>query len=1134
MLKLITLRLLAVMMLCVVTTGTGLAAAPVRNVTVNIENGTLKQLFKEIENQTTYRFSYRAALIDNRRNVNVKMSGAPVTKVLEAALKGRDLSFSIVSEKSIVIMSREEAAGKAKPGRTVSGIVYDDNGDPAIGASVMVKGSKNGCSTDIDGRYTLTDVPEGATIIISMIGCTPREIAATDTKALSSVALKGNSEMLDEVVVVGYGTQSSKLVTTSISKIKTDEIDRGGEYNPIKMLQGRVSGVNISNTSGQPGSTPSIQVRGIGSINGGSRPLYVVDGIPAEAYPNINPADIESIEVLKDASAAAIYGSRANSGVVIISTKNGKNGDTTIDINAQAGFGKLAKDIKMANATEYANAMQAAIDNYNVQMGGNAVFYRPTDMRQTDWVRLITRETTHYETGSISVTGGNDRTNFYASFAANNQEGYIRNSGFRQYNLRTKVSHKINNIFRLNINIAGAASRYDKVEESSTSLKVLRTAREEQPWYDVYTPGTHNYRVNGTELVRHNPVMLVDEEKWTLDKYHLSGIFSLDITPFRGFKWTPQASLYAILDNEKKKLTERHDARKNNSGWGALLEQRDQSLRYVIDNVFSYNNDWDRLTYTAMLGHSFEHYTYSQFGARSDNYANDAYPSSSFDLINMSANIYAGDINYTGYSLESYFGRVALNWDNRYILNASLRCDGSSRFSRGHRYGYFPAASLAWRVTNEPFFPRTSIVNDLKMRLSWGKTGSMAGIGNFAARSLIGAGGASYNEAAGFQISQDARDLTWEKANQYNLGIDIGLWDSRLTFTGDIFYQRTTDLLYSMPVLASTGYTSIAANIGTLENKGIELALSGDIFRGGDFRWTMSGNISFIKNKLVKLVDGTDMIIPSAANDKVGGSMHALINGQPISTYYMLRMDGIYQRDDEVPAKLYAKGVRAGDVRYFDLNNDGDINSDDRMNVGKAAPDWYGGITSTMSYKGFDLNIFGQFSYGGKIMAGWRGVGSEGTEHMGSSFSSVKVSDSPEQQVQFYNISKAAATTYWRGEGTSNTMPRMIYGNGVHTGYSNGNGYNGQTSSRFLEDGSYFKIKTVTLGYTLPASLLRKTGIDNVRLYMTVDNLLCFTHYSGYDPESSYSADPSNSGYGSDYGMQPIMRTFLWGINVKF
>lgn len=1100
-----------------------------QRVTVNLNQSSLKSLFDAIEKQTTYRFSYINGVLENEPPVTIRQNDAPVDRVLDKALKDTGLTYKIVSDKQILVSRR----GTGNVQRiTVSGTVYESEGEPAIGASVMVKGDKTGTSTNLDGQFTLAGVPSDATIIISYIGTEPQEIAASDKARLAKVVLSKNSEVLDEVVVVGYGTQSSKLVTTSISKVKLDDIDQANDNNPIKMLQGRVPGVNISNASGTPGANPNIQVRGIGSINGGSKPLYVVDGIPAESYPNINPSDIESIEVLKDASAAAIYGSRANSGVVIITTKNGKSGDTKIDISGRVGFGKLAKDIEMANATEYANAMQAAIDNYNVQMGQNVQFYRPAVIEETDWVKLITRETTETATGSVSISGGNDMTNFYASFGANRQEGFIKTSAFRQYNLRTKVSHKISRIFKLNINLAGAASQYNQVEESSTSLKVLRTAREVQPWYGTYDDNGA-YKKNGVEIVRHNPVMLINEEKWTLKKYHLSGIFNLEITPFKGFKWTPQASLYTILDNTTKKLTERHDARKNNSGWGAISEQKDQSFRYVIDNVFSYNNSADKLIYSVMAGHSFERYTYNKFGARSDNYANGAYPSSSFDLINLSTNIFPGDISYTGYTLESYFGRVALNWDNRYIVNASLRCDGSSRFSKGSRYGYFPSVSFAWRASEEAFFPKNAIVNDAKLRLSWGKTGSMAGVGNFAAMSLIGAGGASYNESAGFLISQDARSLTWEKANQYNAGVDIELWNNRLSFTGDVFLQRTTDLLYSKPVNASTGYTSIASNIGTLENRGLELALTGKIFTG-DFKWTLSGNISFVKNKLVKLIDGSDIILMGAANDKVGGSMHALIIGQPLSTYYMLRMDGIYQRDDEVPAKLYAKGVRAGDVRYFDYNNDGDISEADRMNVGKASPDWYGGITSTCSWRGFDLNIFGQFSYGGKIMAGWRGVGAEGTEHMGSSFSSIKVHDSSEQVVQFYNISKAAATTYWRGEGTSNKMPRMIYGNGVHQGYTNGNGYNGQTSTRFLEDGSYFKIKSVTLGYTLPKNLLRRVNIDNLRVYMTVDNLLCFTKYSGYDPEASYTADPSSTGYGSDFGLQPIMRTFIWGLNLTF
>ena len=319
---------------------------------------------------------------------------------------------------------------------------------------------------------------------------------------------------------------------------------------------------------------------------------------------------------------------------------------------------------------------------------------------------------------------------------------------------------------------------------------------------------------------------------------------------------------------------------------------------------------------------------------------------------------------------------------------------------------------------------------------------------------------------------------------------------------------------------------------GSGVNKGLELALNGKIFTG-KFKWDLGGNISFVKNKLLSLIEGNDMyIVPSSGSNLLGGSMHALINGQPISTFYMLKMEGIYQRDDEVPAKLYAKGVRAGDVKYFDYNEDGDISDADRMNVGKAIPDFYGGITSNFSYKGFDLSLFGQFSVGGKVMSAWRGVnGSEGTDHLGLALSNVKVNDRGESVEQYFNVSKEVANGYWRGEGTSNTIPRPVR-IGVHTGYDYD--YNVQTSTRYLEDASYFKLKTVTLGYTLPESVVKKLRVNSLRVYVSADNLLTLTKYSGYDPETSFSGSPGNSNYGVDFGLQPVLRTFIFGLNLNF
>ncbi|MDR3329194.1 MAG: SusC/RagA family TonB-linked outer membrane protein, partial [Prevotellaceae bacterium] len=700
-----------------------------QSVTLALDSVTVKEAMEQLNQTHGYSFVFASGDVDTKKRVSVSVRSQPVGEAVRQILRGQDVAWDI-KDKSIVV--RKSPPPAPKPNE-LKGVVRDSEGTPIVGATVQVKGTTKGVMTGTDGSFALADVDANAKLVVSFMGYAKQEVPVNG-RVYVAVALSEDAKAIDEVVVVGYGTQSSKLLTTSISKVKMDNIDQGNDSNPVKMLQGRVTGVSISASSGMPGSVPNVIIRGVGSISGNSAPLYVVDGIPSEKYPNINPNDIESMEVLKDASAAAIYGSRANTGVVLITTKSGRSGKTVINVSGRTGLGVIAQDITMANASEYATAMQAAVDNYNVQMRTNLKFYTPPTMENTDWVGLISRDIAYSQNASASISGGGDKTTFYASYGYNNQEGYLLKSSYNQNTLRAKLGHQINDIFKLNLNLAGAFSQQDVLEEESTSLKVLRTAREEQPWYSPYLDDGVSYKANGTMLTRHNPVMLINEEDWTKQKTQLSGVFSVDVTPFKGFKYTPSLSLYGIFDDETKKLSDRHDARKNNDGWSALTQQKDLSTRYVIDNIFSYDVEWDKLTASAMAGHSFEKYEYERFGARSENYANGAYPSSSFDIITAGANIYPGTVSFTGYALESYFGRIALNWDNRYIFNASLRSDGSSRFAKETRYGYFPSASLAWRASNEAFFaPLKSYINDLKLRLSWGQTGSMAGVGNFAA-----------------------------------------------------------------------------------------------------------------------------------------------------------------------------------------------------------------------------------------------------------------------------------------------------------------------------------------------------------------------------------------------------------------
>ena len=1018
---------------------------------------------------------------------------------------------------------------------TVSGVVLDESGQPVIGAAVFHKGnSSTGVVSGLDGEFSIS-VPSDATLVVSALGYKETEVAVSGQTVLN-IVVAPDSELLEDAVVVGYGVASKKLVSSSIASVKMESIDRGAELDPMKALQGRVTGVSISNSSGIPGSTPMVVVRGVSSISGNSAPLYVVDGIPAESYPNINAADIESMEVLKDASATAIYGSRANAGVILITTKSGKSGKTKVNVSGQYGFAQIAKDIKMANTEQWIDVMQTAIDNYNVQKNDLKTLALPKHVQSAldngeplpdfDWLACISNKFAMRGGATASLEGGNDKTTFYISGGAETQEGYIIKTDFSKYTGRAKFSHKIADWLKLNLNLSGAYSIYNKVEETDGSLKVLRAAREEQPFYGPYNEDGSWRVMTEHGICRHNPLNAILEEDYYINKTQLQGTISFDVTPVKGLKWTPSISGYSIYDKTIKKLTENNTDRGYKDGWAALSEQKDHSFRYVIDNVLSYNNEWDKLMYSAMVGHSFEKYQYETFGAKSDNYANEAYPSSSFDLITSGTQIYAGSIGYNAYALESYFFRGAANWDNRYILNVSFRADGSSRFPKDNRFGFFPAGSLAWIISNEKFMPDTDVLNELKLRVSVGQTGSMAGISNWAAMSLVGAG-ASYDGASGFAISSSAQNIKWEKSTKYNVGVDYELFSGRLYGNVDAYYSRTDDLLYAKPVHATTGYTSLTSNIGSISNIGAELTVGGRII-DREFKWDLNGNFSWGKNRLIKLLDGTDIIIVGDSN-LYGGNKHALIINQPVSTWYMLKANGLYQRDEDVPEKLYKKGVRAGDVIYEDLNGDGDINDEDRQICGKATPDFFGGITSTMSWKGFDLNIFCQYSVGGKIFSAWRGAGQEGTDHLGLSSGSVTMDGG--SVTSYFNISEAAALGYWRGEGTSNKYPRPML-NGAHTGYDVD--YNILTSSRFLEDASYFKLKTVTLGYTFPQKWMDRAKMSGIRVYLSVDNAYTFTKYEGYDPEASMSASPSNKQYGTDFGYQPTMRSFIAGVQFNF
>ncbi len=1094
-----------------------------QKVTLSFQNETFEKVLNSIKQQTGLSLVFSEQLVNLNRKVSIAVNSIAVEDAMKQLLTGTNLGYEIKNNKLYLIENKTpELKSTVGTSKKITGLVTDEKGDPIIGATVLLKGSDAGTITSIDGAFSL-EVPEQSFLTISYIGFKPTTLKITAGTSYK-ITLEEDAQSLDEVIVVGYATTTKRKLTTAITSIKMDDIDKGASNNALQSLQGKTAGVHITTSSGIPGSNPNVIIRGVGSFQGNSSPLYVVDGIPMESFPNLNQNDIESIDILKDASAAAIYGSRGNYGIVLITTKSGKAGKTKVDINTRYGVGSIANDIKMANSSQYIDVMQSAVSNYNAQKGTTLQFYIPETIEETDWVRLITRDRAINSELNVNISGGNENTTFFASFGNSTQEGYIKTSLSRQNNFRTNLSHKISQYFKLNINL-GINQKFNQlVEQESSSLKVLRTAREEQPWYSPYDE-FGNYKVNaGKNIIRHNPVMLINEENWTVNGITGLGTVSLDVTPIEGLKYTPSISAYGYLSDEIKKLTEKHDARKNS--WPAITQNRNESFRYVVNNVVSYTNNFAALNYTALVGHEFWYREYNDFGAKSETYLNGAFPSSSFNLLNAGANIYADGIGYGAYAVESYFSRLSFDYKDRYFVNASIRKDASSKLTKEIRDGYFPSASVAWKASNEALFPKQDIVSDLKMRLSWGQTGSIDPIGNFNALSLVSAG-KSYYGKAGFALSNDAQPLKWEKTDQYNAGLDLELFGGKMSVNADYFYKYSYDLLYNRPIQYTSGFSSITANIGSIENSGVELAANYKVL-SGDFKLSIGANISFISNKLLSIYPGAPdpLILPSAGGSSLyGGSMHALIVGRPISTYYLYNMLGLYQKDADVPAKLLAKGVRAGDIQYEDVNGDGDVSEADRKDVGKATPDYFGGINTFMSWKGFDLSIVGRFSVGGKVFASWQGAnGVEGTDNPAMSPASTSVGE------QYFNVREYVALNYWKGEGTSNKVPRPIR-TGVHTGYNTG--YNSLSSTRYLEDASFFKIQTLTLAYNLPASLTRLVKINAMKVFVTAENLLTLSDYSGYDPEASFSSSPSNSNYGVDFGLEPNLRVISAGINIK-
>lgn len=985
-------------------------------------------------------------------------------------------------------------------------------GDPSglPGATVVLKGTTNGTAADVNGAYELSVPDENAILVFSYIGLQDLEVRVGSQRIID-VILQSDITLMEEVVVVGYGSQKRSNISGAVSTISSEEITELPILRAEQALQGRTAGVQVAQNSGSPGSALTVRVRGISTINDSS-PLYIVDGIPVGGIDYLNPNDIESINVLKDAASSAIYGARGANGVVLITTKGGKKDQMgQVSYDAYYGVQSPWKHMNLLNAREYAILANEA----HIAGGKNPLpeFANPDLLGEgTDWQEALFQDapiTSH----QLSFTGGSDRSLFTFSGGYFGQDGIVggAKSGFERYTARINSSHQVKKWLRLGSNLAFTALKRNGLPENNEFNTPLVRALNIDPVTSVRKyDGTYNYSVYADTDIA-NPLNAIEQTHDTWSSNRVVGSAFVEIQLAKGLTFKSTYSLdatYAKQDLFFPKYdlsidTTLRDAPAAERSVTNTVVKSDYTWRnWQWENVLNYEHTFNTrhkigvTLGTTALENSFIFLTGSNTNLPTNNVL-DAYLGNTIDPRTSQG---AGD-GISEASLLSYFGRVNYDLDDKYLFSATFRADGSSRFGVNNRYGYFPSLSAGWVISREDFWNMEDI-SFLKLRGSWGQNGNDK-IGDYSFTTIVFAG-QSYtfgpdeiitNGNAPLEASNP--DLRWETSIQTNVGLDVELWDGKVNFTGDYYIKRTEDMLSRVPIPLVVGVRSPFQNVGTIENRGLELSLQ---YRdkAGAFTYSLGGNIAFVSTEVISLGKGGEPIV--TGNVFSAGNVSRTEVGHPVGAFYGYVTDGIFQNTEEIAAHAFQNESTApGDIRFSDLNGDNIINEDDRTFIGDPTPELVYGLTADFQYQGFDLNVFVQ--------------GTQGNEIYNGIF----------RYDFFYTNRPQSSLERWRGPGTSNSEPRVNL---------NDPNFNARASDRFVEDGSYLRIKNVQLGYSLPQSLLGKLQIQKFRVYVAAQNLLTITKYSGLDPEIGTVGGALELGI--DQGFYPQARMFLTGVNLTF
>ena len=1003
----------------------------------------------------------------------------------------------------------------------VSGRVTGTDGTGLPGVTVLVRGTSIGTSTNAEGTYNLT-APEGSTLIFSFVGFTTQTAVVTAGGGAVNMTLREDIQKLSEVVVVGYGTQQRGSVTGAITSVSGRDIASQPVADATQALQGRAAGVTVTQNSGAPGGAggTAVRVRGITSA-GNNSPLYVVDGFPlpsADANNNsienqlnsINPNDIESIDVLKDASATAIYGLRAANGVVIITTKRGKAGTASISVDGYRGVQQVWRKLNLLNAEQY-----AVINNESLIAKGESINPKLADPKSlgdgTNWQDAVFRPTAVIQSYNLTAAGGSEKARYAVSGGYFQQDGTLNGSNFERFTLRANGDVNLSKAVKIGNSLAITHLEDRQLDTGNSEFGVLNNVLQAPPTIPVFNPDGTWYEPTATadNYIEPNPVLqsLITNAKFVRNRV-LSTVFA-EVEPLKGLRLRTNVGVDLVFDSNNQFTPSLGVNSPRNSVAGAF-SRNDYNPGYLIENTITYDRTIaDKHHLTLLAGQSAQEFNYSYVQAGRNTYLRNDLQTINSGSPDPTKQSSGGSNSQT--RLASYFGRVNYEFAGKYILQATARYDGSTAFAPGRKFGFFPGASIGWRISEENFIKEIPTISSLKLRAGYGRVGNPLNAGQFAYLATINTGitypfgpTGTVNAGAAPTRAQNL-DLRWEDNVQTNVGLDVGLFDNRVEATVDLYDRRSPSLLNNVPPYLVTGtYEPVPYNSLSSYNRGIDFSLTTRNLIGpnGGLNWTSSLVFSAYKNQVTDLGVGTPF---NGAVTRTGVAIVRYDKNQPFGEFYGYVADGLFQTAEELrllnaasPTGLYqSSGTAPGDIKFKDINGDGVINESDRTYIGNPNPKFTYGLNNTVSWKGFDLNVFLQGSQGNKVYNLNRVYTEGGLYSNGNSSTRV--------------------LSRWTGAGTSNEVPRAVAGDPNQ---------NLRVSSYFVEDGSYMRVKVVTLGYSLPKAFINRYGTQTLRVYVTGQNLLTLTKYSGFDPEVG--------GSGIDRGIYPQSRVLLAGVNLGF